>query len=252
MSTAQQHHLDLQELDLAIDRILPDAEADRVRAAYHRRSNERDRRLYSHFAPAFLFHAQERERKTLSLLSRNGLGDLRDTRILEVGCEKGRFLLDLLRWGAHPENLTGVDVLSEHIAAARAICPGAVSLFAQNAADLPFENASFDLVVQGTAFSSILDTKTRESAAAELLRVLRPAGKVLWYDFFLNNPNNRDVRGLRKREIRNLFLDCRIDFQRITLAPPIARFIAPRSRLVFEFLSSVRFLNTHYLALIHR
>ena len=88
MSTAQQHHLDLQELDLAIDRILPDAEADRVRAVYSRRSNERDRLLYSHFAPPFLFHAQERERKTLSLLSRNGLGDLRDKRILEVGWKR--------------------------------------------------------------------------------------------------------------------------------------------------------------------
>src|SRR5580704_15878640 len=105
MSATQRHHLDLQEMNSAIDRILPDAEAERVRAAYSRRSSERDRQLYSHFAPAFLFHAQERERKTLSLLSRNGLGDLSDKRILDVGCEKGRFLLDLLRWGARPENL---------------------------------------------------------------------------------------------------------------------------------------------------
>jgi ubiquinone/menaquinone biosynthesis C-methylase UbiE len=252
MSPGQATQRALQSRNAADVRLLLDSEVQRVRAAYGRRSDERDRLRYTHFAPAFLFHAQERERKTLALLAQNGFADLRDKRILEVGCEKGRFLLDLLRWGARPENLTGIDILSEHIAAARSICPQDVSLFSQNAAALPFEDASFDLVVQGTTFSSILHAETRVSAAREMLRVLRPSGAILWYDFFFDNPRNRDVRGLRKTEILNLFPACIANFRRISLAPPVARFVAPRSRLLFGALSSLRILNTHYLALIHR
>jgi ubiquinone/menaquinone biosynthesis C-methylase UbiE len=172
--------------------------------------------------------------------------------ILEVGCEKGRFLLDLIRWGASPEGLTGVDILPEHITAARSICPRGVSLHSQNAAVLPYRDASFDLVIQGTTFSSIPDPNTRARAASEMLRVSHSTGAILWYDFFVDNPRNRDVRGIRKREILNLFPDCRVQIQKITLAPPIARFVAPRSRVIFEFLSSLRILDTHYLALIRR
>lgn len=252
MSSTQATQRALQVPEAADVKLFADPEAHRVRAAYGRRSDERDRLRYTHFAPAFLFHAQERERKTLSLLAQNGFGDLSDKRILEVGCEKGRFLLDLLRWGARPENLTGIDILSEHIAAAESICPRDVSLFSANAAALPLEDASFDLVVQGTTFSSILGVETRASAAREMLRVLRPNGAILWYDFFFNNPKNRDVRGLRKPEILNLFPDCVGIFRRISLAPPLARFVAPRSRMLFGALSSLQILNTHYLALIHR
>jgi SAM-dependent methyltransferase len=229
-----------------------DPDASRVRAAYSRRSEERERRLYSSFNTAFLYHAQERERKILELMKKYGHIRLQNANILEVGCEKGRLLLDLIRWGACPERLHGIDILTEHVLAARRICPGTVSLYTRSAARLEFPDSTFDLVIQGTTFSSILNSEVRVIAANEMLRVLRPDGAILWYDFSYNNPRNPDVRGLNEREIRLLFPNCRAIFKRVTLAPPLARIIAPRSRFLFEALTSLRFLSTHHLALITR
>ena len=60
-----------------------------------------------------------------------------------------------------------------------------------------------------------------------MLRVLKPGGLILWYDFHVDNPHNRDVQGVRKREIFELFSGCDIRLHRITLAPPIVRLVAP-------------------------
>lgn len=53
-------------------------------------------------------------------------------------------------------------------------------------------------------------------------------------------------------EIRGLFPGCRFTFERITLAPPLARRLAPLSRGLCTFLESLKIFNTHYLAAIRR
>jgi len=54
---------------------------------------------------------------------------------------------------------------------------------------------------QFTVFTSILDISMKQSIAGEMLRVLKPDGIILWYDYYRNNPMNPDVRGVKKREI---------------------------------------------------
>jgi len=46
------------------------------------------------------------------------------------------------------------------------------------------------------------------------------------------NPENPDVKGVNKREIYELFPNCDIYLKRITLAPLLARAIAPHSWLI--------------------
>jgi len=77
--------------------------------------------------------------------------------------------------------------------------------------------------------------------------VLGPGGVVLWYDFTLN-PRNRDTRGINRDELRVLFPGLRPRIRRVTLAPPLARLIAPRSWLAAELLERVPVLRTHLLA----
>lgn len=110
-------------------------------------------------------------------------------------------------------------------------------------------NTLFDLVLQYTAVSSILDPGLRQSICADMLRVLKPTGLIFSYDFWLN-PTNKQTRGLRPAEIRQLFPNCQVEFQRITLAPPIARRLVPLSWLVAAILEKLSVLNTHYLAAI--
>src|SRR3989442_12326620 len=130
-------------------------EEARIRAAYAKRQDDKIR--YSCFIPGQLFLLQERERQFINLLQRYGFGSLREKKILEVGCGTGCWLRDFIKWGAQPKNLTGVDLLFDLIAEARQLCLSPVNLPCASGAELPFGNETFDLVLQSTVFTSVLD-----------------------------------------------------------------------------------------------
>jgi ubiquinone/menaquinone biosynthesis C-methylase UbiE len=207
--------------------------------------------LYSWFSPAYLYYIQQLERRVLARLRAEGFCALSDKKILEIGCGQGNWLREFVKWGAPPENLTGIDLLPDRVAKARQLCPQGVEVQCGNAARLTFDDNRFDIVLQFTVFSSILDAKMKESLALEMLRVLKADGMILWYDFYIN-PRNRDTRGIRRHEIEKLFPDCRIDLFKVSLAPPITRFIAPFSWLACYALECSRLLNTHYLGVIRK
>ena len=151
-----------------------------------------------------------------------------------------------------PENISAIDLLPERIREARALCPAGISLECGNAEKLKFPDGSFDLVFQSTVFTSILDEEMKIRIAREMLRVLHPSGMIVWYDFTVDNPWNPDVRGIPRREITRLFPECRFEFERLTLAPPVGRRIARVSTFLYRFLSAVKVLDTHCLALIRK
>jgi SAM-dependent methyltransferase len=228
-----------------------DAEARRIREAYARRKKGPQGR-YSFLDPSHVLLIQERDSELLSMLSCHGVESLEAKRILEIGCGMGYLLRLFLQWGAHPENVVGIDLLQERIELARKLCPQDVRLECGNAATLDFPDASFDLVMQSVVFSSILDPEMRQQIASEMLRVLRPCSFAMWYDFFVDNPRNPDVRGIRSSEIRNLFPGCRIYLRRITLAPPIGRLVGRYSPFAYMLLSRSKILCTHYVGLIKK
>ncbi|HUS15691.1 MAG TPA: class I SAM-dependent methyltransferase [Chloroflexia bacterium] len=215
-------------------------------AARERRLAHSD--LYSLFNPGNLYLVQGRQRAVLQLLRREGCSTLSEKRLLEVGCGAGMVLLEFLSYGATPGRLHGVDLLDWRLADGRVRLAG-VPLMQADGRSLPYEDAAFDVVMQFTMFSSILDGAVRQAAAHEMRRVLRPNGLILWYDYWLN-PTNRQTRGIRPAEVRRLFPDCRTTFQRVTLAPPLARRLARRAWLLCSVLESLRVLNTHYLVAV--
>ncbi|MDR4464487.1 MAG: class I SAM-dependent methyltransferase [Nitrospira sp.] len=234
-----------------MDQLKVDLEPEemRIKSAYARRQGTY---RYSWFNHAHVFRSQELERDILSLLKATHLDHLHDKRILDIGCGEGQWLRQFVKWGACPENVTGVDILEHRVIRARQLCPQGVQVHYGNAARLPFDNMSFDLVVQFVVFSSILDMTIKEMVAHEMLRVLKENGLILWYDFFRNNPSNPDVRGIQKNEISHLFRGCRIEFRRVSLAPPLCRMLAPYSWLGCYALERLRMFNTFYLAIIQK
>src|SRR2546429_9525689 len=90
---------------------------------------------------------------------------------------------------------------------------------------------TFDLVVQSTVLTSVLDAIMKQQMASEMLRVVKDDGFILWYDYHVNNPWNPDVRGIKRREISQLFPGCWIKLQPITLVPPLVPPLAPHSWL---------------------
>lgn len=224
-------------------------EEARIRAAYARRG---DGWRYDWSTPAYVFTMHDLERRLLAALSRSKLWPLGSKRILDVGCGSGHWLRRLVDWGAQPQHSTGIDLLLDRLRGGTRLSPPQVGLSCASAQALPFRNASFDLVLQFMAFTSILDSDFRRRVADEMVRVLAPEGAILWYDFCVPNPRNPDLRPVRAAEVTALFPDCVVELHRITLATPVTRLVAPFSWALCGLLNRFPPLRTHYLGVIRR
>jgi SAM-dependent methyltransferase len=227
-----------------------DDEAARVREAYRRRATRSLDDRYDYWQPANLFIYQSRERALATLLDREGLLPLTGRRILDAGCGDGGVLVQLLRLGARLEDMHGIDLLEDRVARAREWLPGA-RIEPGDVQALTYPDSSFDLVLGFTLLSSVVGDAARARVAAEMLRVARPGGCILLYDFRVN-PTNRDARPLKPEEVRALFPGRRATFRSGTLAPPLVRALvrAPGGWLACTALEMLPFLRTHFLAAI--
>ena len=224
-------------------------EAERIISEYARREAELESARYSPTNPAVVFIRQTLERAQIRELRRAGMLPLEGRRILDVGCGPGQWLSDLETWGARRQRLAGMDLVPERVDSARRRLPGA-DIRLGDAAELPWPDQSFDIVNQSMMFSSILDRSVRSDAAREMARVLGPGGIVLWYDFFTDNPRNPSVRGVRRRELQELFPGFELRWTRVTLAPPLIRLLARRAWPLAAALQSLKLFDTHAVAVL--
>ena len=225
----------------------PHDEAARVADRYARRDAERDALRYSLFDAAALQAQQQRLRAVVALWRGHGWPSLAGRQLLEVGCGSGGNLLDLLRLGAEPRLLSGIELLPERCAAARAVLPSATLLIQGDAAAATIEPQSQDAVLAFTVFSSLLDDAAQERLAAAMWRWVRPGGGVLSYDFCVDNPHNPDVRGVPLARVRALFAAAHCTARRLTLAPPLARAAQRLHPGLAGLLGALPALRTHRL-----
>lgn len=99
--------------------------------------------------------------------------DLRDARVLDVGCQNGAWLVALGRAGARP---TGIDVVAPAVEAAR-IRTAAHGVTARaevgSACEMPFATGEFDVVASSDVLEHVPD---KVAMLHECVRVLRPGG----------------------------------------------------------------------------
>jgi SAM-dependent methyltransferase len=222
-------------------------EVDAIAERYARRAPPGK---YSPLNPDVWQTLQERQRALFGLFARIGWSDLSEKRVLEVGSGSGGNLLELLWLGFRPENLGGVELLQERYAQARLVLPEAVTLQCGDALQMELAPESQDAVYVSTVFSSLLDAGFQQRLADAMWRWVKPGGGVLWYDFTIDNPHNADVRGVPLRRIRSLFPQGELQFQRVTLAPPVARAVTSLHPAFYSLFNTVPLLRTHVLAWI--
>jgi SAM-dependent methyltransferase len=227
----------------------PEREPDAVAERYARRAVSG---RYSMLRPDVWQTVQERQRAMLRLFARLGFTDLSTLRLLEVGCGGGGNLQELLRLGFAPQQLSGAELLPERIAQARAGLPASVALFEGDATQLDLAPGSFDIVFVSTVFSSLLGDAFQQRLADAMWRWVKPGGGVLWYDFTVNNPRNADVRGVPLGRVRSLFPQGRLQHQRVTLAPPIARAVTRVHPALYSVFNTLPLLRTHVLAWVSK
>ena len=117
-------------------------------------------------------------------------------RLLDVACGRGASAIHLAeRFGCH---VTGVDLGPENVAAALTLADDhrvsdRTTFRRGDAEKLPFDDSVFDVVIFECSFCTF---PNKETAAAEMARVLRPGGRLGLTDVTIDGPVPEDVRGL--------------------------------------------------------
>ncbi|HUG24363.1 class I SAM-dependent methyltransferase [Piscinibacter sp.] len=197
--------------------------------------------------PLVLHLSQERERAVLHAFSRAHL-DLHGLQWLDVGCGRGVEFPNYLRWGAEVDHLVGVDLMHHRLLAAREAT--GVALAQASGSQLPFADASFDIVSQNVVFSSIVDAGVRTAVAAEMLRVLRPGGQVLWYDAARTRGNDPHFQAVSRDEVERLFPAVDWHWQRLTTDLGVIRRVhAAFGERAMRLFDLTGLMKTHLLGL---
>lgn len=165
--------------------------------------------------------------------------------ILEIGCAHGASLNEM-----HAGRLgAGIDIRFSRLCDARENYPR-LSFIQSNSFPLPFKDGSFDLVFQFVTFSSIKDTNLKKNIASEILRVLKPGGLFLWYDFRYPNPFNPFTTFESRQKIHQYFPGLDLHLETMTVIPQLGRIIYPRFKRLFRLLDKIRLMHSHYFGKI--
>ena len=241
-------------------------ELNRIREEYRKRdANKMAAESYQYTNPAYLFHIQERERAIIHFLKKNHI-NLLGCKILEVGCGTGSILHRFLEFGA--KNAVGVDLIESRIQTGMIKYP-AIRFIISNAAELPFKNGSFDLVMNFMCLSSVIDPTMRKQIAEEMWRVTRRGGHILSYDmrripslihalgkayhnvWKKDSLPNTPLYYLSIPDLKNLFPGRVLKHKSVSLLFFLAGF-SKYSFLATYLLSLFPFLHTHNLILLKK
>lgn len=226
------------------------SEADRVRERYARRRELEA--TWDGLAPEHYLPLQEKDRAIVRWISSCAIAPLQHRRLLDVGCGSGDDLLGFIRLGFDPANLVGWELLEHRAAAARRRLASGVRIDCGDAIEIPASVGTFDVVMQSTVFTSLLDKDYRRCLADRMWSLVKPGGGILWFDFMYDNPRNRDVRGVSRRGVQALFPEGEMRTWRLHLAPPIARRIVRVYPSLYPVLNSLVFLRTHVLCWVRK
>ena len=145
---------------------------------FHRQIADRAEIVWNWDSPS----GRRRAARRSEIFAREG-GLRTGQRALEVGCGTGVFLEAAATTGA---DIVALDLSADLLARARArvAATGKVRLSLGNAEQMPFRESSFDAVYG----SSILHHLNIDAALAEVHRVLRPGGRIVFAEPNILNP----------------------------------------------------------------
>ncbi|MBB5055536.1 SAM-dependent methyltransferase [Granulicella aggregans] len=128
-----------------------------------------------------------------------------DEQVLDVGCGRGLLLIGSAKRLGAGGHATGIDIWSTVDMGGNAMAAtqknieleavsDRCSLISGGAQEMPFTDASFDVIVSNLCLHNIYDKATRQQALAEIVRVLKPGGQALISDYKLTSEYARYLR----------------------------------------------------------
>jgi len=199
------------------------SETDRIIQRYHRREKHKVSYSYDKNQIFEYYRNYEREAEFSKLITLKYGNDLSSLKVLEIGAGYGVNLDFFTKIGILPRNIWANELLSNRVEKLKNIYPS-INILPGDALEIKFEN-KFDIVLQSMLFSSVLDDNYRKLLAIKIMKFIKLNGMILWYDLSYDNPWNKDVKCIKKTEIRKLFPNMKQQFKRTTLLPPLARVV---------------------------
>lgn len=237
-----------KESDSALVR--PDGEAQRIRDVYQTYAeSDYKRRSWSADNPGNQLIRAGLQAAICDGLERYGLMPLTGKRLIEVGCGAGDNLALFQAVGALPNDLYGIDIIASRVQKAQALHPD-MRITLADARSIPFPDRYFELAAASVLFSSVLDDAVSHAIAGEITRVLKRGGALVWYDLRRGNPFNSNVRGISRSSVQRLFPEFDLHLQPLTLLPQLARCLKGQFVRLYQPLSQVPFMRTHYVGIL--
>jgi len=141
----------------------------------------------------------------------DGLGLTGDETVLDVGCGRGLLLIGAAKRLPRGRAL-GIDLWSQEdlgdnsksATLSNARVEGVldrIEVVDGNMRKMPFDDATFDAVVANLAIHNIYNRDGRREALREIVRVLKPGGKVALMDFEHVKEYGEDLRGIGMQDV---------------------------------------------------
>jgi SAM-dependent methyltransferase len=115
--------------------------------------------------------------------------------VLDVGCGAGMDSLVAAQMVGATGSVTGIDMTPEMVAKARGSIAemglGNVTVVEGSAEHLPFDHASFDVVISNGVIDLVPD---KDAVFSEITRVLRPGGRIQLADVTIQNPVSEESK----------------------------------------------------------
>ena len=188
---------------------------------------------------------------TFKHLIKNNNIDVINKTILDIGCASGNKVKTLLEIGFNKKFITGIDIRENCIENAKLQFPNS-KFYKMDAREIQFSDKKFDFINVFTLFSSVLDDQNRYKVANEMIRLLKPNGIIMYYDVRYNNPANKNLKAVKRKQIFKLFPNMNIELLPVTLFPYLSRNLGTFNNQLYFLLSKIRFLRTHYIGLIKK
>lgn len=222
------------------------SEVDKIRSRYKKRESAKHRRTDNKNQLFENFRNIEREEKYNKIIFSN-YDNVTNLRVLEIGAGYGINISYFKDIGIPPGNIWANELLINRLDILRKN-HNDINILPGDARNIK-NGKTFDIILQSMVFSSVLENEFRLALAKKLKELLKDDGIILWYDFVYDNPWNKDVRGVKRKEIVELFSGTIQEKYKVTLMPQLARLTG---KWYPFFNRSLPFLRTHTVTAIYK
>lgn len=120
------------------------------------------------------------------------LKKVKNKNVLDIGCGTGKYSVEIIK---HAKSLIGIDKSKNQLEIAKSKTTNKSCFVCADAANLPFKNNTFDVIVSCWCVGTILDKKTQQKVINEAKRVLNKDGEI----YFVENDIGEEFEQIRDR-----------------------------------------------------